>query len=262
MVVLTSIDARRSQVNSLLDQYRNQWEWRDWRSLFNLLPDLSGSTIYDLGCAHGDHSSELAEMGARVIGIDGNESLLNFAKQRDIPNSKFMLRDLSKIGESEEKGDGIWTSFLPAYFTNLDSTIKQWKKLLKEDGWIAITEMSGLFDHEPLSERNRCLIDKFYVQSFRNGNYDFESGSKLKSCLEKNGFKILKSAFLEDQELSFKGGATEDVVNAWESRFERMGGFRQFLGDEFESFKKNFILSIQSENHVSNCKVYFYLATL
>ncbi len=249
-------------MSSLIEQYKKQWKWRDWNSFFSLLPELNGKVVYDLGCAHGDHSLQLTEMGAHVIGVDGNEDLLDFAKQRGIPNSTFMLRDLAEIDDLEEKADGIWTSFVPAYFTDFDEAIRQWKKLLKEDGWIAITEMSGLFDHEPMSDENKHILRKFYEQSYNKGNYDFESGEKLKSYLEKNGFKILKSAFLKDRELSFHGRAQADIVIAWENRLDRMGGFKQFLGNGFEPFKKDFISSIQSEHHVSTCKVYFYFARL
>lgn len=75
-------------MDSLLEQYKKQWSWRNWESLFSHLPELKDSLVYDLDCAHGDHSLKLSEMGAQVIGLDGNESLLKFANQRNIPNSQ------------------------------------------------------------------------------------------------------------------------------------------------------------------------------
>lgn len=250
-------------LSNLLDQYKNQWRFRDWESLFSKLPDLSNSFVYDLGCAHGDHSQKLSEMGANVVGLDGNKDLLDFAIKRNILNAEFRLCDLSNLDSLNlAKADGIWSSFVPAYFTNFDKTLNSWKKLLKPNGWMALTEMSGLFDHLPMSKESQTLIKDFYLNSLSRENYDFESGEKLKSCLERNGFKIKESFFLKDDELSFQGPAKDVVIKAWESRLQRMGGLKNFFGDKFDEFRDDFLLAIQNENHVSNCKVYFYLATI
>jgi len=250
-------------MSTLLEQYKKQWGWRNWETLFFKLPQLNDSFIYDLGCAQGDHSKKLSSMGAKVHGLDGNEDLIQYAKQRSIPNSQFDLCDLTKIDFSKlALADGIWTSFVPAYFTNFDKILQNWKTLLKPDGWIAITEMSGLLNHKPMIEEDERLIANFYKDSFERKNYDFESGEKIKSYLENNGFDILDSSFLEDQELSFQGAALNDVVIAWENRFQRMGGLKKFLGSQFESFRDDFISSIKKDEHISNCKVYFHLATI
>lgn len=65
---------------------------------------------------------------------------------------------------------------------------------------------------------------------------------------------------LEDNELSKQGPCSEEVVKAWKKRLDRMKGFQSYLDDDFEGFEKEFLNCLQDENHISNCKVYFYLA--
>ena len=248
---------------SLLHQYKKQWEWRSWDKVTSFLPNINNSLVYDLGCAHGDHSLWLSEMGAEVIGIDRDEELLKFAIQRNIPNAQFHLSDLSKVQFLNlPKADGVWTSFVPAYFTDFASILESWKAILKPRGWIAVTEMSGLFNHYPIPEEYETLLKEFYRDSFNKKNYDFESGEKLKFYLESSGFKIKDSLHLEDKELSFQGPAIKEVVTAWENRLERMGGLKKFLGNKYNSFRNEFISSIEDKNHSTNCKVYFHIATI
>lgn len=249
--------------HSLLEQYRKQWQWRKWDDVFPKLPDLNKKLIYDLGCAHGDHSKKLSTMGAIVQGLDANQNLLSYAQERNIENASFDYCDLEKIyTEDFAQADGIWTSFVPAYFPNFDEILLNWKKLLKHNGWIAITEMSGLFNHTPMKDEYTQLIKKFYNNSYVNNNYDFESGKKLKSNLEKTGFKIVEEHILEDQELSFQGIADPEVLIGWKNRLDRMGGLKSFFGESFDSFKKEFLTALEREDHISNCKVFFYLAKL
>jgi SAM-dependent methyltransferase len=249
--------------HSLLEQYRKQWQWRKWDDVFSKLPDLNKKLIYDLGCAHGDHSKKLSTMGAIIQGLDANENLLSYAQERNIENASFNFCNLENINTNDfAKADGIWTSFVPAYFPNFIETLLNWKKLLKPNGWIAITEMSGLFDHSPMKEEYIQLINKFYNDSYNKNNYDFESGQKLKPNLEKAGFKIVEEYILDDQELSFQGIADPEVLAAWKNRFNRMGGLKEFFGESFEPFKSDFLNSLEQEDHISNCKVFFYIAKL
>lgn len=247
--------------DTLLAQYQKQWTWRDWDSLYSFLPDLNDKVIYDLGCAHGDHTQKLSSLGANVIGLDGNKELLNYAKERNLPNARFQLCNLDEIAElGLKEGDGVWMSFVAAYFTDFKTQLDKISKVLKESGWIAITEMSGLFDHLPLSNKYKSQIADFYDEMYSNGHYDFESGSKIKHYLMESGFKIMNSSFLIDNELSKQGPCSDDVIMAWRSRLARMRGFQKFLGDDFEGFEKEFLDCLKNEDHISNCKVYFYLA--
>lgn len=58
-----------------------------------LLPHLyEGATIFDLCCGTGQLSQELIVKGYKVVGLDGSEKMLHYARKR-LPNIEFVLGD-------------------------------------------------------------------------------------------------------------------------------------------------------------------------
>lgn len=249
---------------TLAEQYKNQLRWRNQAANIQKLPTESHLVILDLGCGIGGVSKLLAQKSQKVIGIDNNPELLQIAKNEFSANNiTYYLADLKNLHELHlPRADGIWSSFVASYFPDFKPVLASWVKLIKPGGWIAIQEMSGLFDHDPLSTGTKEII-KTYSNLQRNKNqYDFEMGSKLKSLLQKVGFEIIHEEILPDFELSFNGPATDDIKLAWENRFERMQMFQKYLGTKrFQSVKAEFINCLMDEKHTSNTRMYFYIAT-
>ena len=55
----------------------------EWEQLLPMLPNLSETTILDLGCGYGWHCAYAAKQGANlIVGIDQSEKMLNEAKKR------------------------------------------------------------------------------------------------------------------------------------------------------------------------------------
>ena len=75
---------------SLTEEYRKQYEWRDWSRALSACPIMRGQHVLDLGCGPGDHSAELIIRGAIVTGVDGNEELLAAARNRCPENATFI----------------------------------------------------------------------------------------------------------------------------------------------------------------------------
>lgn len=248
--------------SSLLDQYKKQWQWRDWNSLFSKLPDLKGKTILDLGCAHGDHSHELSKLGASVIGVDANPELLEYAKSRNIPNANFIQGDLTKLSSLiDSPVDGIWSSFVLAYFVDSKSIIKLWLESLNPTGWIALTEINDFLSHQPMSLADQKKITLFYQDALSRNVYDFSSGSKIEKTFKELDLEIIEQEILKDSELSGSGKSSKEVITAWSNRLERMGGLKNFFGDDFKRFKNDFLITLSDEDYFSECKSYFCLAT-
>ena len=49
-----------------------------------------------MGCGVGDLASKLTARGARVVGFDSSEELIEPARSRGIPNAEFRIADLSE----------------------------------------------------------------------------------------------------------------------------------------------------------------------
>lgn len=247
--------------NSLLNQYKKQWKWKSWNQAYSFLPEIKNSLVYDIGCAHGDHSEKLASLGATVIGLDGDKELLKYAKQRKIMQTSFLECDLTQVDKMNlTHGDGVWMSFVSAYFTDFKSQLERISSILRPGGWIAITEMSGLFDHSPLEEKYQSKIKEFYKQMYMSNSYDFYSGAKIKEYLHKANYDVKAETIQNDSELSKQGACSEDVILAWTERLGRMKGLHRFMGDDYLEFKDKFLNCLRDINHTSNCKVHFYFA--
>src|SRR5215831_7445248 len=125
---------------NLAQEYRRQFGWRDWPAVFDQLPALDGRTVLDLGCGVGDLAAELAARGAKVIGYDLNETLLDEARSHGIAGAEFRSADLRALPDPGLAADGVWGSFVAAYFPDLRAVLPAWTKRLKPGGWIALTE--------------------------------------------------------------------------------------------------------------------------
>lgn len=245
----------------LVTQYARQYAWRSWQQAYEALPSLANAHVLDLGCAIGDQSRDLAGFGARVTGIDADEHLLAVARSRAIPGTTFVFGD---IREPAVQGpfDGIWASFVAAYIPDLAPVLARWRSLLRPGGWIALTEVSALFAHEPLSADVRALLDIHVREAIERGRYDFEMGSKIESHLATAGFEVQTSRILADRELSFDGAADPDVLQAWAERFARMPSLQDRARRAGVALEKDFLRCLASAAHTTQCRVHFCIARI
>jgi SAM-dependent methyltransferase len=226
---------------NLIDEYRKQWQWRDWDRVFDALPLTSGQTVLDLGCGPGDQGAALEARGARVFGADANQELLRAAA---IDCVRAHLRALPFA-----PADGIWSSFAAAYFPgDFSDVLRGWKQHARH--WIALVEIDDLFGHEPLSATARGMLDAYARES---KFYDFHMGHKLRTHLETAGFRVTQELTIPDLELSFDGPARPDVLEGWRARFTRM---------KLQAVADDFLACLSDPNHRSSAKVYACIAAL
>ena len=240
---------------SLVDQYQRQARWRRWSEALALLPLERSQRVLDLGCGVGGIAGRLRQLGAEVVGVDANEELLSAARL-SYPNVCFKCAGLRELAQ-ETVGivDGIWASFVAAYFPNLAPTLARWSACLRLGGWMALVEMDDLFGHEPFPNDFRDDIARFYEEAKRAGRYDFEAGRRLAGAARAIGLELLHEGVLADDELSFAGAAKPDVLDAWRNRLDRMGGLKAFLGDRFTNFAEAFAATLRSDHHSSGTRV-------
>jgi SAM-dependent methyltransferase len=247
---------------SLVSEYKRQFAWRDWSSAFRAVPLVPGQLVLDLGCGVGDHAAALVARGARVVGIDGNQELLAEARSRSLEHAEFRLHDLGTLPDLSVAADGVWCSFVAAYFPALPAALASWAQHLRAGGWIALTEMDDLFGHEPLNAEARSIFDAFARDALTAKRYDFHMGRKLRPYLEQCGFVVSNELTLDDQELAFAGPARPDVLEAWRARLERMKVLQKFAGADFPRLRDEFLGCLTRPDHRSTTKVYCCVATL
>ncbi|NGP77100.1 class I SAM-dependent methyltransferase [Balneolaceae bacterium YR4-1] len=246
---------------SLIDEYRNQYQWRSGERVYNFLPEMKGQTVLDMGCGVGDQARDFAKQGARVIGVDMNQELLDIARRNCPKNTRFIKSDFRNPLELNEQVDGLWSSFAVAYIADFQTVLKKWKGYIKQGGWIALTEIDNFFGHEPLNENSKELLEKYVEDAYTKGRYDFNIGRKLEDYLRNCGFQIDKTFTLNDEEFSFSGSASQDVIAAWRKRSDRMSLLQKTCGSDYEEVRHEFLSALKENEHYSKCKVISCIGT-
>lgn len=239
---------------SLTEEYNRQSTWRDWMPYIESLPIEQNHILLDLGCSVGTVTKLLAQKAYHVTGIDINRELLQEAQSINLSeNIDYKFGDLKKVcNRHQPKVDGIWTSFVAAYFPDFTPILNSWLHLLKPGGWIAIVEMSDLFGHTPMSHSTRNVFREYYHHARANNTYDFEMGSKLETFMVDCGLSIIHEENRYDRELAFEGPAEPQIIEAWAMRFDRMFAFKDHVGEKkFVEIKTEFLDCLSDESHKS-----------
>lgn len=100
-------------------------------TMFQLLPDLRGKKVLDLGCGVGGHLLHYLDLGAaKVVGVDLSQNMIHQAStdfsQLGIPNEKYCfyclsMENLDQISESNF--DVILSSFAFHYVADFDGLL-------------------------------------------------------------------------------------------------------------------------------------------
>jgi ubiquinone/menaquinone biosynthesis C-methylase UbiE len=83
-----SDDSTTGSWDAIADDWVKHADSSDYQNVFlvprmlQMLGDVSGRRVLDLGCGEGRYSRELARRGARVTGIDGSARLIEVARER------------------------------------------------------------------------------------------------------------------------------------------------------------------------------------
>lgn len=240
---------------------KKQYKWRDWPTVYSLLPGLKGKTVLDLGCGVGGQLQDFSHVGAKTIGIDQDDELLNEAKNLNLPNNILIKGSVHQLNNlAIPKVDFIWASFVPAYFPDFIPVLNDWVAHLNPGGHIALIEAHEMFKHAPMDERAQKLIENYYDHAFKSGWYDFRMGRKLKGYLESAGLEIILAQTLNDKEICFKGPAASGVLDLWKARLNKMNALQEFCGDGFAQWRMRLFASFIDEAHKSLGEVHFVLA--
>jgi SAM-dependent methyltransferase len=193
--------------------------------------------------------------------VDANQEVIDHAKSRGIPRTRFLCDNITVLKGHESEFDGAWTSFTAAYFPRFDVFLGGIDSALKPGGWLAITEVDHLFGHEPLDSRWHTVIEEYYAKSLEEGVYRFRSHDHVCEVLSERGWHIEIDRKLEDDEFCFVGPASSDILDAWRTRLGfMMPRFLERFGNKVVQFDSAFLQCLASEEHRSSSHVWFVLA--
>src|SRR5665213_3569819 len=170
--------------SSLYDD-RHSFVWKKVADLIDLLDPRPGERILDLGCGTGHLTSQIAERGAEVIGLDGSISMIAQARQ-NYPRLKFVLADARTL-QFGEPFDAVFSNAALHWIPEAPAVIAGIARSLKPDGRLVL-EMGA--------KGNIARIVAALTAVLREAGYParnpwyFPSAGEYASLLEAQGFEV------------------------------------------------------------------------
>ena len=108
-----------------------------------LLGNVAGLSVIDLGCGTGRHALRVANAGARVHGVDFSEQMLARARQKaEISNVVLHSHDLAEpLPFPDHSFDRVVCGLVLDHIAELDQLFCSMKRLCKPNGYAVISVM-------------------------------------------------------------------------------------------------------------------------
>jgi trans-aconitate 2-methyltransferase len=126
--------------DSQLYQSSHAFVWQFGRDLLNMLLPKPGERILDVGCGTGQLTSEIAQSGAIVVGVDRSPEMIAAARQ-NYPDLQFDVADITATGY-EGEFDAVFSNAALHWVKNQEGAITAIARALKPGGRL-VFEMGG-----------------------------------------------------------------------------------------------------------------------
>lgn len=158
------------------------------RELIDLLKPSKDETILDLGCGTGDLTNEIASKGARVIGLDQSESMLEKARSK-FGKIEFINADATNFKLSE-KVDAVFSNAALHWVTSQDQVLKSIYNSLKPNGRL-VAELGAKGNVSKIVDSIQTVIKKEgFTPVEMSDIFYFPSPGEYATLLEKVGFRV------------------------------------------------------------------------
>ncbi len=123
-------------------------------TIFRLIGSVAGLSILDAGCGNGYLCRLLAKKGARIVGVDISERLVEIAKQKEneaplgIAYHKGSLCNLSMF--KDETFDVVVSNLVLMDLPDLEKAVQELKRVLKKGGKLIFSIMHPCFSSPPV----------------------------------------------------------------------------------------------------------------
>ncbi|MDX1918473.1 MAG: methyltransferase domain-containing protein [Candidatus Caenarcaniphilales bacterium] len=158
------------------------------KELITLLKPQKGELILDIGCGTGEICHEIAQSGARVIGIDNSETMLERARQKwsDI---EYLHADVSSFSLAE-KADAIFSNAALHWVVDQRSALTNIYYALKPGGRM-VAELGGKGNVKAVLESIQTTIERAgYQLAPLEEVFYFPSIAEYACLLEEIGFEV------------------------------------------------------------------------
>lgn len=190
----------------------------------NVMPDVKGKKILDLGCGHGENDKYYKELGAKsILGLDISTHMIDIAnKYNKLSDIDYKVMAMEDIGQINDKFDIVISSLAFHYIQDYNKLLKDIYNLLNKEGYLIFSQehsFTTCIKYTENVKKGHTIIDDKYFGLFSDYN---RLGIRTKEWFEKNVIKYHRT-FTEIINELVKNGfyverieepvATQDALN-------------------------------------------------
>lgn len=163
------------------------------KALADLLAPVSDERILEVGCGTGDVAAYMAERGARVVGIDLSEEMVQAARQR-YPEQDFRQMDASQLPFDGEF-DGVFSHAVLHWIREPRGVVQGIRRALRPGGRF-VAEFGGYGNCARMEQHFAQALSREAGRIYHSPYY-FPRLSEYAALLESNGFAVRQVAHFE-----------------------------------------------------------------
>lgn len=112
-------------------------------SLEDIVGDVKGKTILDLGCGIGEFTKYFANNGAKsVVGVDISKKVLEYARENNnADNIEYLNLDIDNLSDLNQKFDVIFSDMVFNYIEDFDKLMRDIHNLLNDSGVVVFSQV-------------------------------------------------------------------------------------------------------------------------
>jgi 2-polyprenyl-3-methyl-5-hydroxy-6-metoxy-1,4-benzoquinol methylase len=133
-------------VRSGYDVYRDLFTFPAFQQF---LPSLDGLEVIDFGCGEGTNTRQLAQMGARMTGIDISERLIEYARHAEEANPLGITYKVSSYSDDtgfrDASFDAVVSTMALMDGPDFDAAMREAYRLLRPGGFLAFSILHPCF---------------------------------------------------------------------------------------------------------------------
>jgi trans-aconitate methyltransferase len=181
------------------------------KGLLEFVPEDKTQRILDLGCGTGVLTSELAQLGDCVLGIDGSSEMIEKAKQA-YPSLDFKVMNALEMPYLQQ-WDLVFSNAVFHWILDHDLLIQKIKDSLKPSGKL-ICEFGAYGNIQTIENGIKNALEKKGLSL--SSKFNFPTVEAFGSLLEKHGFSIEK-IYDYDRPTPLEDG--ENGLHNWAKQF-------------------------------------------
>ncbi len=224
-----------SQWNAQLYDAKHDFVWKYGAEVVSLLAPKAGECILDLGCGTGHLTAQIAESGARVLGVDRSPEMVSAARKA-YPNLNFEIADARHLLFQEEF-DAIFSNAALHWVLEPERALDGIRRALRPGGRF-VAEFGGKGNIRAMEEAfDRALVDLGVARAGEVRPWYFPSVGEYSTLAEKSGLEV-RYAALFDRPTELAGG--EEGLRNWITMF-----FGEYLSKIASSKREEFFRRVE-----------------